>query len=130
LRHRLAKHPRIQLRFSLTSGSWVTKSKTSPGSSSPDKGSRGTFTSVEDLVAAIGTFIDGWNERCQPAVWTNPGTARDGDPGQDERQAGHGQTDPLLRRARSRRRPGHDAHCGHGSRTWRVTRTHQNPIGY
>jgi hypothetical protein len=70
LRHRLAKHPRIQLRFSLTSGSWVTKSKTSPGSSSPDKGSRGTFTSVEDLVAAIGTFIDGWNERCQPAVWT------------------------------------------------------------
>jgi hypothetical protein len=96
LRHRLAKHPRIQLRFSLTSGSWVTKSKTSPGSSSPDKGSRGTFTSVEDLVAAIGTFIDGWNERCQPAVWTNPGTARDGDPGQDERQAGHGQTDPFF----------------------------------
>ena len=130
LRHRLAKHPRIQLRFSLTSGSWVTKSKTSPGSSSPDKGSRGTFTSVEDLVAAIGTFIDGWNERCQPAVWTNPGTARDGDPGQDERQAGHRQTDPLLRRARSRSRPGHDAHRGHGSRTWRVTRTHQNLIGY
>ena len=28
------------------------------------------FTSVTDLVAAIGTFIDGWNERCQPFVWT------------------------------------------------------------
>ena len=31
---------------------------------------RGTFTSVKDLIAAIGTFIDGWNERCQPFVWT------------------------------------------------------------
>ena len=31
---------------------------------------RGTFTSVKDLIAAIETFIDGWNERCQPIVWT------------------------------------------------------------
>ena len=31
---------------------------------------RGTFTSVKDLIAAIETFIDGWNERCQPFVWT------------------------------------------------------------
>lgn len=31
---------------------------------------RGTFTSVKDLITAIGTFIDGWNERCQPFTWT------------------------------------------------------------
>ncbi len=31
---------------------------------------RGTFTSVKDLVNAIETFIDGWNERCEPFVWT------------------------------------------------------------
>ncbi len=31
---------------------------------------RGTFTSVKDLTAAIGTFIDAWNERCEPFVWT------------------------------------------------------------
>jgi hypothetical protein len=31
---------------------------------------RGTFTSVKDLVAAIETYIDGWNERCQPFAWT------------------------------------------------------------
>jgi hypothetical protein len=31
---------------------------------------RGTFTSVKDLIAAIETFIDGWNDRCQPFVWT------------------------------------------------------------
>lgn len=28
---------------------------------------RGTFASVKDL---INTFIDGWNERCQPFTWT------------------------------------------------------------
>ncbi len=31
---------------------------------------RGTFTSVKDLIAAIETFIDAWNERCEPFVWT------------------------------------------------------------
>ena len=31
---------------------------------------RGTFGSVKDLIAAIETFIDGWNERCEPFVWT------------------------------------------------------------
>jgi hypothetical protein len=25
---------------------------------------------VKDLIAAIEAFIDGWNERCQPFVWT------------------------------------------------------------
>jgi hypothetical protein len=31
---------------------------------------RGTFDSVADLIAAITGFINGWNERCQPFVWT------------------------------------------------------------
>jgi hypothetical protein len=31
---------------------------------------RGTFTSVPDLIGAIRTFIDGWNERCTPFTWT------------------------------------------------------------
>jgi hypothetical protein len=31
---------------------------------------RGTLTSVKDLIAAIETFINGWNERCQPFTWT------------------------------------------------------------
>jgi hypothetical protein len=31
---------------------------------------RGSFGSVKELVAAIGRFIDGWNERCRPFVWT------------------------------------------------------------
>lgn len=31
---------------------------------------RGTFTSVKDLNAMIRAFIDGWNHRCHPLVWT------------------------------------------------------------
>ena len=31
---------------------------------------RGTFTSVDDLIAAIEAFIDGWNDRCHPFSWT------------------------------------------------------------
>jgi len=31
---------------------------------------RGTFRSVKDLTAAIGRFIDAYNDRCQPFAWT------------------------------------------------------------
>ena len=30
---------------------------------------RGTFGSVRELIEAIGAFINGWNERCQPFAW-------------------------------------------------------------
>ena len=36
---------------------------------------RGTFDSVEDPIEAIATFIDGWNERCHPFVWTKTPTS-------------------------------------------------------
>lgn len=31
---------------------------------------RGTFTSVSGLVGAIRTFIDVYNQRCEPFRWT------------------------------------------------------------
>jgi hypothetical protein len=31
---------------------------------------RGTFRSVRDLNAKIRAFIEGWNDRCHPFVWT------------------------------------------------------------
>jgi hypothetical protein len=31
---------------------------------------RGTFRSVRDLNAKIRAFIDGWNDRAHPFVWT------------------------------------------------------------
>jgi len=30
----------------------------------------GTFTSVKQLISAIETFIDGWNDRSTPFIWT------------------------------------------------------------
>src|SRR5512135_1221251 len=70
VREWLAKHPRIQLHFTPTSGSWLNMAEIFFGIITRQAIRRGTFTSVKDLVAAIGTFIDGWNERCQPFVWT------------------------------------------------------------
>ncbi len=31
---------------------------------------RGTFTSVKQLISSIENFIDGWNDRCTPFIWT------------------------------------------------------------
>jgi transposase len=66
----LAKHPRITLHFTPTSGSWLNLVEIFFGIITRQAIRRGTFTSVKELIAAIETFIDGWNERCRPFVWT------------------------------------------------------------
>jgi len=66
----LAKHPRITLHFTPTSGSWLNLVEVFFGIITRQAIRRGTFTSVKDLVAAISRFIDGWNERCHPFTWT------------------------------------------------------------
>lgn len=66
----LARNPRIQLHFTPTSGSWLNMVEIFFGIITRQAIRRGTFTSVKDLIAAIGNFIDGWNERCEPFTWT------------------------------------------------------------
>lgn len=66
----LARHPRITLHFTPTSGSWLNLVEIFFGIITRQAIRRGTFTSVKDLTRAIGAFIDGWNDRCQPFVWT------------------------------------------------------------
>jgi transposase len=66
----LSKNPRITLHFTPTSGSWLNMVEIFFGIITRQAIRRGTFTSVKDLIAAIETFIDGWNERCRPFVWT------------------------------------------------------------
>lgn len=66
----LTRNPRITLHFTPTSGSWLNMVEIFFGIITRQAIRRGTFTSVKDLVAAIGTYIDGWNERCQPFIWT------------------------------------------------------------
>ena len=69
----LAKNPRITMHFTPTSGSWLNMVEIFFGIITRQAIRRGAFTSVKDLIAAIETFIDGWNERCQPFIWTNVG---------------------------------------------------------
>ena len=66
----LAKHPRITLHFTPTSGSWLNMVEIFFGIITRQAIRRGTFTSVKTLIGAIETYIDGWNERCQPFTWT------------------------------------------------------------
>jgi transposase len=66
----LAKNKRITLHFTPTSGSWLNMVEIFFGIITRQAIRRGSFTSVKDLIAAIQTYIDGWNERCRPFTWT------------------------------------------------------------
>jgi len=66
----LAKHPRVQLHFTPTSGSWLNMVEIFFGIITRQAIRRGTFHSVKDLETAIGNYIDGWNERAHPFTWT------------------------------------------------------------
>lgn len=66
----LAKNPRVTMHFTPTSGSWLNLVEIFFGIITRQAIRRGTFTSVKDLIAAIETFINGWNERCEPFTWT------------------------------------------------------------
>jgi transposase/transposase-like protein len=66
----LAKHPRITLHFTPTSGSWLNLVEVFFAIITRQAIRRGSFDSVKQLVAAIRAFIDGYNERCQPFIWT------------------------------------------------------------
>ncbi len=66
----LARNPRITLHFTPTSGSWLNLVEIFFGIITRQAIRRGSFASVRELIGAIEAFIDGWNERCQPFVWT------------------------------------------------------------
>jgi transposase len=65
----LDRNPRITLHFTPTSGSWLNMVEIFFGIITRQAIRRGSFTSVNDLIAAIRTFIDGWNDRCEPFTW-------------------------------------------------------------
>jgi transposase len=66
----LDKNTRVTLHFTPTSGSWLNMVEIFFGIITRQAIRRGTFTSVSDLITAIENFIDGWNDRCEPFVWT------------------------------------------------------------
>jgi transposase len=66
----LAANPRIQIHFTPTSGSWLNLVEVWFGIIERQALHRGAFPSVRDLMIKIRAFINGWNDRCQPFVWT------------------------------------------------------------
>jgi transposase len=66
----LAKNPRVTMHFTPTSGSWLNMVEIFFGIITRQAIRRGSFTSVKDLINAIETFTDAWNDRCHPFVWT------------------------------------------------------------
>ena len=66
----LAKHPRVTLHFTPTSGSWLNLVEVFFSIITRQAIRRGSFASVKDLIGAIRRFIDGWNDRCHPFTWT------------------------------------------------------------
>jgi len=66
----LAANPRIHVHFTPTSGSWLNLVEVWFGIIERQAVRRGTFHSVRDLNAKIRQFINGWNDRKHPFIWT------------------------------------------------------------
>jgi hypothetical protein len=66
----LAANPRIHVHFTPTSASWMNVVECWFSIIERQAIHRGSCCSVHDLNTKIRTFIDGWNDRCHPFVWT------------------------------------------------------------
>jgi transposase len=65
-----ARHPRVYLHFTPIYASWLNLVEVFFAIIERQALRRGDFASVQELVAAIRRFCDGWNQRCQPLTWT------------------------------------------------------------
>jgi transposase len=66
----LAANPRVHVHFTPTSGSWLNLVEVWFGIIDRQAIRRGVFPSVSDLIGKIRAFINGWNNRCHPFIWT------------------------------------------------------------
>jgi transposase len=66
----LASHPRVRLHFTPTYASWLNLVEVFFAIIQRQALRRGDFASIDELVAAIRRFCDGWNQRCHPFTWT------------------------------------------------------------
>ena len=66
----LAEHPRFFVHFTPTHASWMNLVEVWFGIVERQAIRRGVVKSVKDLNAKIRTFIDGWDDRSHPLVWT------------------------------------------------------------
>jgi len=71
----LAEHSRFKIHFTPTHASWMNLVEVWFGLVERQAVRRGVFKSVPDLNAKLRTYIEGWNKRAHPFVWTK--TAED-----------------------------------------------------
>jgi transposase len=65
-----ARHPRYQLHFTPTSGSWINQVERWFAGITEKRIRRGSFTSVPKLEKAIHEYLDHNNENPKPFIWT------------------------------------------------------------
>jgi transposase len=68
----LTANPRIHVHFTPTSGSWLNLVEVWFSIIEKQAIHRGTFRSVRELTIKIREFINGWNPRSHPFIWTKP----------------------------------------------------------
>jgi transposase len=66
----LARHPRFHMHFTPTSASWLNMVERFFRDLTQNRLRRGVFRDLEELIMAIGTYIDRHNERPKPFIWT------------------------------------------------------------
>ena len=66
----LEKNPHVTLHFTPVGSSWLNMIETWFGLITKQSIRRGTFTSVSALVNQIRAYIQDWNTRAEPFVWT------------------------------------------------------------
>ena len=66
----LARHPRFHLHFTPTSASWLNMVERFFRDLTQNRLRRGVFRDLEELILAIGTYIDRHNESPKPFIWT------------------------------------------------------------
>lgn len=66
----LERHKRVQFHFTPTSASWMNMVEIWFSILTKQHVRRGVYHDVPELIAAIEHFIEGYNQRAQPFVWT------------------------------------------------------------
>lgn len=66
----LARHPRFHVHFTPTSSSWLNMVERFFRDLTENGLRRGVFRDVEELITAIGTYIDKHNHQPKPFIWT------------------------------------------------------------
>ncbi len=66
----LERHPRFHMHFTPTSSSWLNMVERFFRDLTQNRLRRGVFRDVEELITAIGDYIDHHNQSPKPFIWT------------------------------------------------------------